>query len=279
MKTDFLALIDKATFETHVPAARMPERNTSVYGRLKKMFSLAYDALILDIVESYEDRIVADDALKEACIRFVCLNAFIHTCRSLDVVLTATGFGIVSTESTAPASKVRVDALIEELSLELAKTSEKIIDKMITVEGWGSSRAAKRQIPTLWWRYSHFDSLAAMQHTYSNFVHARSKAIVADANLRREISEEYMEELLLKTRSGNLDNADIIVVEKCLHYFGHYVSLQEGQKPNALMVSEIVEQLESYPDSYPTYKSSRLYAKRHAERYQNRKEDPTFFFM
>lgn len=280
MKSDFLPLITKAVFEANVPAARMPERNTSVFSRLEDMFSIAYGTMVFSIVgEPYEDKIMEDETLQKACIRFVCLYAFIHTCRSLDVVLTATGFGIVSTESTAPASKVRVDALIEELSLEFARTSEKITDKMITVEGWGSSMAAKRQITTLWWRYSHFDSLAAMQHTYSNFVHARSRAIVADANLRREISEEYMEELLQRTRSGTLDNADIIVVEKCLHYFGHFVSLQDGQKPNALMVSVIVEQLESYPNSYPTYTSSRLYAKRHAERYQNRKEDPTFFFM
>ena len=53
-----------------------------------------------------------------------------------------------------------------------------------------------------------------------------------------------------------------------------------GGIPNELLLlRQVVHQLETYRDSYPTYTSSTLYARRHAERYQNRKEDPTFFFM
>ena len=46
-----------------------------------------------------------------------------------------------------------------------------------------------------------------------------------------------------------------------------------------MLLRQVVHQLECYRDSYPAYTGSTLYARRHAERYQNKKEDPTFFFM
>ena len=280
MKSDFLPLITKAVFESNVPAARMPERNTSVFSRLEEMFSIAYGTMVFSIVgEPYEEKIMEDETLQKTCIRFVCLDAFIHTCRSLDLVLTATGFGIVSTESTAPASKARVDALIDELSIELAKTNEQMVDIMKKVEGWSGTHAASLQIPTLFWRWSDFERLTTLQKTAANFVSARSRAVAADAILRREISVEYMEELLTKERGVAMTNWDNAIMSKCRDFIGHYVSLQEGQKYNTQMLSLMVESLENYPNDYPTYTASRLHATRHAQRYQNKKEDSTFFFM
>ena len=279
---EILREITKDVFEANVPVAKMPERNTSVYERMKLMLQTAYTMMIKTLVSpGCEPSLDENVELKQLSIRVVCLDAFVRTCRSLDLVLTATGFGIVSTESTAPASRVRVEALIEEMTVEELRTIDLILQQLVKVSGWGQTEQARQRIPTLFYRPVFLQMWATMPLTSQNWQLAQGRAASADAFLRAEISEEYMDELLLKVRTATLENADIIVMDKCNRFTGDYLSNYELSKgmPNKQMLRAIMEQLESFPESYTTYVSSRLYAKRHAERYQNRKDDPTFFFM
>jgi hypothetical protein len=47
---EIVTVITKAVFESHVPSAKMPERNESVYNRLKEQFKQVYDMLVLTVV-------------------------------------------------------------------------------------------------------------------------------------------------------------------------------------------------------------------------------------
>lgn len=276
---EILKEITKEVFEQNVPAAKMPERNTSVYDRMKLMLQTSYTMMIKTLVSPECESALDEDAeLKTLAVRTVCLDAFVRSIRSHDLVLTATGFGIVSTESTAPASRARVDALAEEMAVEELLTIDQMLKKLVWLEGWGETEQARKRIPTLF--YSP-EQLCAMPLTSQNWQLATGRAASADAFLRGEVSEEYMDELLVKLRTATLGNADAIIVEKCNRFTADFISNYELTKgmPNKLLLQSVTEQLESYPESYPAYTNSRLYARRHAERYKNRKEDPTFFLI
>jgi hypothetical protein len=271
----------KEVFETFVPAAKMPDRNTSVYERLQSHFVAAYGMMVRTLVSpQFEAALDTDGRLRSLAIPLVCVDAFVRTCRSLDVVLTATGFGIVSTESTAPASKSRVDALVEEMALEELDLVDEMVQELMKVEGWGLTEQAQMRVHTLFYSPRQM-RLTTMKMTTDNWHKAMGLAPAASAFLRNEISDEYMDELLLKLRTGSLGNADIIVVQKCVAFMADFISHHDTRDgaPNELLLRQIVHQLESFRDSYPTYTNSSLYARRHAERYKNKKEDPTFFFM
>jgi len=275
-------VITKEVFELYVPAAKMPERNSSVYNRLQQQFVAAYGMMIRTLVSPQcEAALDSSERLKNLAVPLVCIDAFVRTCRSLDLVLTATGFGIVSTESTAPASKNRVDALIEQLSLEELDLIDEMIQELMAVEGWGVTEQARMRVATLFYRPQQLRSMTTLKLTTDNWQLALGRATTASALLRNEISDEYMDELLMKMRTNALDNADIIVVQKCVAFMADFISNNELNSgiPNELLLRQVVHQLESYRDSYPTYTGSTLYARRHAQRFQNRKEDPTFFFM
>ena len=275
--TTILNEITKEVFERYVPAAKMPERNSSVFNRLESSLKAAYHDLVYNIISpDFEDKITENDILKHRCMRVVCLDAFARTCRSLDVVLTATGFGIVSTESLAPASKARVDALIEQITIEEIETIDNIVfDHLTGVEGWGITEQARTRIPTLFFRFTQLRH-TSLSLTTQDWAKAKAAALSADALLRREISDEYMDELLLKlrTRAGSFE--DVLFALDLQNFI--YTFISEGV-PNKFQLQQIVDKLESNIERYPTYKSSKLYAKRHAERYQNKREDPTFFCM
>ncbi|MBR1789503.1 MAG: hypothetical protein IJ762_10010 [Bacteroidaceae bacterium] len=274
--------ITKEVFERHVPAAKRPKDQTGIFDRLPQFFSTAYAYLLKNLLGEEKETLLGENSvLKEHCIHLVCLNAFERAVRSLDLVLTGTGFGVVSTESTAPASRARVDALLDDVICDEYRTMETITDILIKVEGWGASSQAQKRISVLFYRPSLMVGLSSLRMTAENWSKARSRAVTADALLRAEISEEYMDELLVKTRTASLGSADIVIVEKCNYFTADFISnyeLSHGSH-NHTMLRSMVEQLESSPDSYPTYRNSRLYRKRHAERFQNQKEDPTFFFM
>ena len=279
---EILREITKEVFESNVPAAKMPERNSSVYERMKLALQTAYTVMIKTLVSpECENALDESEELKALAIRCVCLDAFVRTCHSLDLVLTATGFGIVSTESTQPASRARVEALIEEMTVEEQLTIDLMLQLLVKTTGWGLTEQAQLRIPTLFYRPEFLKMWATMPLTSQNWQLARGRAASADAFLRSEISEEYMDELLLKLRTATLGSADIIVMDKCNRFTGDFLSNYELSKgmPNKQMLRDIMEQVESYPESYPTYVSSRLYAKRHAERFKNKKDDSTFFFM
>lgn len=279
---EILTVITKEVFENYVPAAKMPERNSSVFNRLQEQFKAAYTMMIRTLVSPQcETELDTNEHLRTLAIPLVCIDAFVRTCRSLDLVLTATGFGIVSTESTAPASKSRVDALVEELSLQELDLIDEMIQELMKVEGWGLTEQAQMRVNTLFYRPQQLEAMTTLKLTTDNWQIAQGRAVNASAILRNEISDEYMDELLQKLRTATMGNADIIVVQKCCAFMADFISMYDlnGGVPNEVLLRQVLHQLECYRDSYPTYTNSTLYARRHAERYQNKREDPTFFFM
>lgn len=279
---DITQEITKEVFERYVPAAKMPERNSSVYNRLEVQFIAAYAMMVRTLVSpECETALDSNERLKKLAVHLVCIDAFVRTCRSLDLVLTATGFGIVSTESTAPASKSRVDALVEEMGLQELDLIDEMIQELMKVEGWGLTEQAQMRVPTLFYSPRQLKFMTTLKLSTDNWQLARGRAVTASALLRKEISDEYMDELLVKLRTDTLGNADVIIMQKCCAFMADFISMYDlsGGIPNELLLRQVVHQLESYRDNYPTYTGSTLYARRHAERYQNRKEDPTFFFM
>lgn len=272
--------ITKEKFESYVPAAQMPERSTSVYDRLQKAFERAYGVISREIVgASFVDRVEQDEGTKEDIMALVCIMAFVNSARSLDLVLTATGFGIVSTTSTAPASRARVDSLIEEMRLEAYERKCNLLEQLTTVEGWGASPAAASNISTLFWNIRSM-RLTILERTADNWLWALGQAVDADRMLRREMGDDMMRRLLAHERTGSVsDLLDLIVLE-CVRVMASLISgAKNNTPPQRFLFDDIVRMLEEHADDLPEYKNSRIYQARHHDGYQNKAEDPTFFFM
>lgn len=273
--------ITKAVFEQYVPSAKMPDRNTSTFDRLATQLEKSYLTVVSDLVGAdFISELESVAEHKNLVKELVCNYAFLQVMRSLDLVLTSTGFGVVSTNSTAPASKMRVDALEEEIRCRVIFCEGQLVDILTQMEGWGDTANAKRKIATLFYSPRYLMQYTVKKFSSEQWLEARGLALTADAFLRKVVSDEYMTELLEKTRSASLTNEDLIIVEKCNRVTGYFISNYENSKvPAKHMLDAIMEHLETYVTSYTTYATSKLYEAKHAAKYQNKKEDPTFFFM
>ena len=68
------------------------------------------------------------DTVAEAARRCVAIRAMLRVFRQLDIVLTPTGFGVVSTDNVKPASRERVAALRDELQCNLLSAEDALVD-------------------------------------------------------------------------------------------------------------------------------------------------------
>lgn len=277
--------LTKQVLEKYVPAAKMPERNDSVYNRLKGQFKLSYDRLKETVMGTqFVTEFEADEANREQVLRYVAIDTFVGQARSLDLVLTATGFGIVSTDSTAPASQQRVDALIAQERLELLTVRALITSSLRHLTGWPDTIQAQVLIGCLLWHPESVWPYVTIRPSVENWQVVTGRLTEAENVIRAKgIGDEYMDELIRKTRSVTLGDADIIVADKCkrfmLEFVNRYDTEAKVQLVNRYLLDAIVAQVESDPDSYPTYRDSQTYKARHSERYENKREDPTFFFV
>ena len=273
--------ITKEVFESYVPAAKMPERNSSVFTRLETAFERAYDGLVRSYIgQTYVDSLETEEKSKENVKALVCIIAFIQSARSLDLVLTSTGFGIVRTDSTAPASQERVDALLRQMRLEQYERIEVLIKDLIAKEGWGATSQASRNISTLFWGISQMQSLTWLEYSADKWLWCIGQTIEADRWIRKTIGDEYANELVSGTRNGNLNATDASAADIALRIMGTLIGNAEtNTPPHKSLFDELIRFVEDHAEDIPTYKNSKIYQARHHEGFKNQQEDSTYFFM
>ena len=285
----FDEIITKEVFEATVPAAKTPDRNDSIFNRISSGFGeaaahLEQFAESEEIIERVYNSFAGKDASQNPVVKWICLEAFITRARSLDLTLTGTGFGIVSSSSVAPASAARVNSMIAELQLQQLLVRYEIIKRLKYDPFWVESPSARREICTLFWNPEYVKHYTMLPLTAETWVSIQQKAVEADALLRNVISSEYMDELMFAERRelsiATSSPYDKIIVEMCLKVIGTFISNYETTKElHREMCDAIRQKMERNIAYYPVYRHSSLYEAKHSERYQNKKNDSTFFFF
>lgn len=275
--------ITKEIFERHCPAAKSSDRQASVYSRMVPFFKPAYDRLVDEIVgRDYEERM---EPFKDYVIAHVCYAAFCEAMSSLDLVLTGTGFGVVSTTDTAPASQTRVQALKDDMQWMALTNLSTIIARLTMVEGWGSTAEAARAISVLYYSPSYVMFYGPTTSDYSvpriqQWRTAVALRFTPEQKLRQELSDEYYEELLVKLRTYKMSTADRILYNRCMEYESTCIqALARNIKCPEIPHYGIRDYMERNIESFPTYKSSKLYAYLHGEHYENKQTDNIFAFV
>ena len=281
---EILTKLTKEVFEKYVPAAKMPERNDSVYNRLKEQFQQSYNNLVrqyigVAFVTDFEAMVGAEGLVLHA----VSVDAFIRQARSLDLVLTATGFGIVSTESTAPASQQRVDSLLAQLRLELLHVLADIVRMLLLVEGWPDSGCAWLRVNTLLWDPDNVWPYVTMEPSAENWVLLQGRIREAENIIRcRAAGDDYMDYLLNALRHGSFTPADRVVRDYAVNFILNFVNTYDPNEAfhpgKKYLLDDVIRTLEAHPEEYPAYMDSSIYKARHMERYENKRKDPSFFF-
>lgn len=272
-------VITKVDFEKAVPAAREPKG---------KIFDVMEDAIgyelaniesqVLGDVGAQAVEAGSDAVLVQAVKRLVCIRAFLHEMRGLDVVLTATGFGVVSTNDTAPASKQRVDALDGQLRRQERLLLGTLLDRLFRVDGWNSQPQRQWQVQTLFFCLQQLEQWAGINHPKPEDWDMNYPTVMAaDAYLRKHLGNAYMDELITELTGHSLSSQNIHIVPLCQQYIGSCIAQNNRLKEETYM--RLINRLEADLSQYPTYADGEGYRLNHFKPYENHADDSAFHFV
>lgn len=274
--------ITKSDFERAVPAAREPKGRIFEY--LEDAFIQKAEQLSRELLgETGAQACDADGVLyrEPLCYyvkQLVCLEVFLEKMRSLDLILTSTGFGVVSTQDTAPASKMRVDALEGELRRRARGVRCHVLANLYKVPGWSSSQQRRENVETLFWDFHLLERYAAISNPKPEDWDVNvPEMLAADSFLKKHIGSRFMEALLTEVTSDKVKETDIPVVTLCQKFIGAWIAKNHRLKEELYM--QLINYMESNIASFPLYAESDAYRLNHFKPYENHAEDTAFHFL
>ena len=210
--------------------------------------------------------------------QLVCYNAFLPHFRSLDLVLTATGFGVVSTQDLSPASKARVDALKSQLDIERKRIECRVIEQLFSVEGWAAQRQRTLCVPTLFYHFDYLSEYAGVESpTINDWRRVQPLIMEADALLRTKIGNEQMDTLLMKVASGCTTAEEMTACMTILHVIGLHIA--GNHRAEKVYCTSLMNHIEAHLDVFSSYRDSETYQTNHFKGYENSKESGVFIFQ
>ena len=121
-------------------------------------------------------------------------EAYKNAIPSLDLVLTPNGFGIVSNQNVAPASKERVERLLASLEAERDRNIEQLLLRLPTIEGWEQSEQGKYFAATMFPFLGLCRRLAINEHLWDEYQHLHDRLIKIENVLAETyFSQEQMD--------------------------------------------------------------------------------------
>lgn len=232
-----------------------------------------------------------DDDAKRMLNSIVALKAYSAAIPFLDVVQTSNGFAVVNNTNVVPASRERVDKLLEWVNDRLYYHVDSLIEyisaKTAFMAEWRKSLRFNYLTELLFWTGTGFASncgnYEAVYKQKRGFpfvdlhkMHATIKGFQY-VEMANYISRDYISELIDKRRNQTLDTDDEIMMSRLRQIIGLFLQKEQYKATEAL--KEIVNLMIKEPDKYTAYAGSDEYRLKMAERYQNKKEDSTYFFV
>ncbi len=223
-----------------------------------------------------------DVLLKKRLIKLIAYKAYFEAIPFVDLIQTNNGFAVVSNSNQAPASKERVGRLMERSRVIMQNN----IDGIILSTQANSAAFAK------WKEWSGFDeytkSIFLTGIDLSKFITAttlakrdeldkhRSEIIALQTTLCVPIvSQSLFDKIINQIRENSLTEPNKKVLYYCKTIIGLKLKGDEKQLKN--YIDFVSTFLDDNIGNYSEYKNSKEYQLKHAEKYQNKQSDTTFF--
>ena len=247
-----------------------------IFDRCEPFFPAATSQLEKSINYQVAD---IDASLAAPVKQFICLMAFYNCIAHLDLIWTSTGFGVVSNNTLAPASKDRVDALRANTLRRAIETKYSLLDELFAVQAYVNALTPESFI-MLW---SQYKQLAGESIDAEEFDTYRYKFRNAEAKLARLVSKAELNNLRNLAARQWLNNWQATAAQKEVI---EYIELWVIGKANDIMTAEeyaprilsVINDPANAAD-FPAYVASSEYIANNAAPYENSRDKSTFFFM
>jgi hypothetical protein len=217
------------------------------------------------------------DVTKTLAARIIVAEAFRRAIPSLDLILTPNGFGVVSNNNVAPASKQRVDRLLAAMTEQRDNDIELLIPRLPTVSGWTDSERFQWFAATLFPNIDVVKTLGnAPTDRWNKFLELRPKILEVEALLAEDFfSQELLTVLRQRAASGELSDADKFVVASVR---SQVCAVLNGEQINVRRMVDVVNHIRNHAADFPEWHESATAKLFTPPIFTNTKSSPGYFF-
>ncbi len=218
-----------------------------------------------------------DNHIKTLTAQLVVADALIHAIPSLDLVLTPNGFGVVSNQNVAPASKERVERLIASLKIVRDDCILALLKVLPSLSDWLTTAQAEFFGATLFPATSIVQDVGAVcASEWQKYLELRSQIIDLEASLA---DEWFSPELMSALRSENLRSTltgerKLVATQIKAQIIGY---LRNGSF-NSRRLADIVNFIRQRETEFPEWHSSDVAQLFSPPIFRNKKESKGYFF-
>ena len=218
----------------------------------------------------------ADDATRALLCQTIAAHAFHVALPSLDLVLTPTGFGIVSNGNIAPASAERVARLSESLLLLRDTLTNDLLSLLCQNAQWRESDQGKYFSATL---FPTLELSRLAGHTSDVWEHYRSLRQQV-LSIEYELATKYISEALYARLRQHALQQTLSATELpiVVNLRNIEIELLTGKPLNYILLTSLVNDIRSNPDDFPEWQSSPTALLFNRPSFQNKKHSTGYWF-
>lgn len=252
----------------------------SLFDKVKVDIDLAENWVIQTFVSTKTFNTIcgytADNPIRIITAKLIASEALRRAIPSLDLVLFPNGFGVVSNQNVAPASKERVDRLIGSLADYRDDCIANLLPALVGASQWLTSSQASFFGETLFPDLAITEQVKVSGSKWEQYLSLRPKILDIEASLAEEF---FSPELMVRLRNEVLrktHTADLARVINAIR--GQVVDLLNGGSIRMRDMIDVVNHIRRFPDLFPEWHASETAKLFSPPIFKNKKEARGYFF-
>lgn len=210
--------------------------------------------------------------------KIVAYHAYMSAVPSLDLVLTPNGFGIVSNTNVVPASKERVDRLLDSLEMERDRNIELLILRLSSRPDWRESQQGKYFSSTLFPFLSLCHRLAIRGHLWDNYQKLHDSLIkienvLAETYFSQEQMAVFRQHVITQLKNASPLEEQVIRTLQSLE-----MMLVSNMQVHPQSFYDLVNIIREHEEVFPAWHSSPVAALYTPKVFENKKRSSGYWF-
>ena len=236
------------------------------------------------VPEAIFDEIAEDDGFgpnerfRYPLEKLVACQAYMTAIPSLDLVLTPNGFGIVSNQNIVPASRERVDALMNSLESQRDSAIEALILRLSSRTDWQQSAQGKYFGATMFPLLILCRRLAIREHIWDSYQQLHDRLIkienvLADTYFSQEQMQVFRSQVITQYRTSKP------IEERVIRSLQAYeLQLLTDIQVHPQCYYDLVTIIRERPDDFPAWHASPVADLYTPKIFQNKKNSSAYWF-
>lgn len=223
-----------------------------------------------------------ENTVKILSTQIVCFEAYRRAIPSLDLILTPNGFGVVNNSNLSPASKERVERLIEQLITNRDYLLSLVLPMLYAASGWKTTTQCAYFGSTLFPNITLGRYVDNSKPLWDYYQQLREQLIIVETWISDNfLSSDLMEKFRSEVQSNTIPQSHtrIIRVLQSLE-----LRILKTPKPEDAMhferdmLTELVDIIRKDETSFPEWHNSKLKEVFNPPVFENKKESSGYFF-